>query len=733
MSHERLDTLTVADLSLEVSRRSSLSREVPTIPGYELDELLGQGAFGQVYKAVQKSTGQEVAVKVLYSVSGGFREEVTRLSRVSDHPNIVTLVDANLDHDPPYLVTPYLPRTLRDRIPDTPAQVDSARVVRWFEEIARALQFVHGRGILHCDLKPANILLGEEEQARLVDFGQSVALDGKEFRLGSFWYMPWQQARLPGEGAEIPDVSWDLYALGATIYVLLSGELPRASEASSQSLSELQTGQEKVERYRELVKTTPLKPLRELNPGLDRDLAAIVEGCLRLGDPVYGSAGEVLEDLTRWKEQRPVKARGQSGPYWLERFVARNRLSVLIAGLAGLVVLAGLSWSSLEIYQARQARRALLVAQYERGLSLLERGRASGLVWLARACEQAPSESSREGLQKALAGQLRVADPRLYRRATSTAPSPSGTRVIAKDLEDRHKRVLLDLTTGQASPIPDEILGLDQNQKDTVRYRLDGVVLDPLEGRGGPATWRLPPFDSVSPANQDAPLALLIRPDLVLQVRGKEEGFEVTDSGGSVIFVARGPRFSGAPTFSLQGDLVVGWEDDRVELYSRRAQWKPRVLDPDFAGELFCFSPDGQRLAGHDGDNRVKVWDLSGKVLTELELTGTANEMAFDEHGELLVCATREATVEGFQIATGQPAWAPAELEKSARWVFVQPGGRVVTMSDEVTVWDPPPTEHEPSQPLEVLLPRVPRWTGWVYDENARVRTLTRSEYRARF
>ncbi|MCA9780489.1 MAG: protein kinase, partial [Candidatus Eremiobacteraeota bacterium] len=171
MAEEWHDTLTAADLSLEVSRLHSMSRSIPDIPGYDLRDVLGTGAFGQVYRGTQKSTGQTVAVKVLFTVNEGLREEVRRLSQVADHPNIVTLVDANLDHDPPYLVTPYLPGSLQERVPASPNEANIMLVTQWFESSARALQFVHARGMLHCDLKPANILLGEDEQPRLVDFG----------------------------------------------------------------------------------------------------------------------------------------------------------------------------------------------------------------------------------------------------------------------------------------------------------------------------------------------------------------------------------------------------------------------------------------------------------------------------------------------------------------------------------------------------------------------------------
>lgn len=728
MAHEKFDTVTAAELSLEVSRRYSMSREAPTLPGYELFEVLGSGAFGQVYRAIQQSTGQVVAVKVLFSVTAGFREEVTRLSKVSDYPNIVTLVDANLEFDPPFLVTPYLPRSLKEHIPDKPEQADVEQVTRWFGEIARALQFVHGRGILHCDLKPANILLGEDGQARLVDFGQSVALQGEELRLGSFWCMPWQQARLPGEGAEMPEVGWDLYALGATVYALLTGRLPRTTEEARQSLSELQTGHEKVVKYRELVKSASLTPVRELNPGVDEDLAAIVESCLIAeGSPGYSSASEVLDDLRRRREKKPVKARPWTRLYWLERFIARHRLSVLVSSLALGVLLLTSSLATYEVYQARQARSALIVTEYERGESMLARGRASGLVWLAKACGQEPREEYRAALQERLAPQLRIAQPNLYRLRTSTAPSPSGTRGILK--KRGNERVLIDLTNGETSPLPAEILSMNQNQKDTVRYRLDGIVLDPVEGRGGPATWRLPPFDSVSPANKEASLALLVTPNLVLHAERTAGGFAVYDAHNTLRFVAKGPSFSGAPTFSNRGDLAVGWEDGRVELYRADKKWSPVVLDGNYQGELFCFSPDGQRLAGHDGDSTVRVWDLEGKVLAEFELGASANEMAFDSAGELLVCASRDALIHGFYVDSKQPAWAPAEMEKAARWVYVQPNGQVVTMSDEVTVWKPPSLEKEPPQDFQTLEKRVALWTGWVYDENARVRTMTSREY----
>ena len=718
---EPSETAEVAEETLRRSQRSSASQTKPHLLGYVLADKLGEGSFGTAYRATQESTGQGVAVKVLHSVNARFRAEVDRLSLVSDHPHIVTLVDADLDHQPPYLVTPLLSGSLLDQIPQNPTEVDVEKVCGWFRQLAEALEFIHGRGILHCDLKPANVLLGQEGQVRLTDFGQAALSDQDDLHLGSFWFMPWQQTR-----GGLPEIGWDLYALGATIYTLLAGHPPRSSQAANQALQSLPAGPEQLQAYRQCLQSTPLEPLTHIDP----ELAAIVDHCLRL-EGGYSNAGEVLADLDRRAHKFPVSARPLTRLYWFERFLSRHRLSFAVAVIALSILVAAQSWAGYQIYQARQAQRLLIEQQFDRGRSLLRLGQASGLVWLARAYQLDPRPSYREALLTGLSRQLQIADPSLYRLSTATAPSPSGRWAIWKHPDDPFDKRLVDLTTGQMSTLPQAVWGRDRDQKDKVRFRLDGIELDPHQGSGGPATWCIRSMDSLQPGQEIPCLALVVRPDKVLRAIRSDHGIRVLDQHNQLRMVAERPgKMPQHPTFSPQGELAISWEDGRVERYRSTGS---KLVDPTFFADLFCFSPDGRFLAGSDGASRIRLWDDKGQRVAEFSVTAPVNDMTFDPTSSHLVCACRDGLVHGFSLPLKKAAWPPLQLEKAARWVFVQPGGQIVTMSDEVIVWKTPEPLDSSLQDPQSLIREVARRTGWISDQNDQIRTLSQSEYKDRF
>jgi len=322
-------TLAQTDELLESARRSTAR---PELPGYALTSRLGAGTFGEAWAGEQLSTGQKVAVKIIARAASldilRFRQEVQRLIEVAEHPNVVTLLDANLDHVPPFFVMPLLASSLAE------VQAPPAQVAVWFEEVAEGLRYIHSKGILHGDLKPANILLDGEGRARLADFGQSFATSDGGYNLGTIGFMaPEQIQRALRRNQLAADERWDIYALGASVYKLLTGEIPRLDSQARASLATIGV----TERLQVCVELSqgPLKPIRSLNKDVDHDLAAIVEGCLEVIPTMrYPSAVAVLEDLRRRKDQLPLHGLKPWTPaYQARTFYRRYSTGVGIAAL----------------------------------------------------------------------------------------------------------------------------------------------------------------------------------------------------------------------------------------------------------------------------------------------------------------------------------------------------------------------------------------------------------------
>jgi serine/threonine protein kinase len=211
---------------------------------YELIRRLGEGGMAQVYLARDVRLGREVAVKVLDRRLGersGFRDRFLREAKLAaalDHPNIVQLYDFGEEGADLYLVMPYMSGgSLQDKLSQTPFSVND--VVNYAMQIADALEYAHGQGIIHRDVKPANIMLHADGRVLLGDFGLAKIFDGaarptvRDGRpdAGTPEYMAPEQIK--GQ----TDARSDLYGLGVVMYLLLTGRLP-FSGASSNSVME---------------------------------------------------------------------------------------------------------------------------------------------------------------------------------------------------------------------------------------------------------------------------------------------------------------------------------------------------------------------------------------------------------------------------------------------------------------------------------------------------------------
>ncbi|MBC3411220.1 protein kinase [Pseudomonas sp. SWRI51] len=215
------------------------------IPGFDIDSEIGQGAMASVYLATQRSLERKVALKVMAASLAAdptfcerFLREGRTLARLA-HPNIATIHDIGNVDELYYMAMEFLPNgTLKERIASglTPQQG-----LVYVRQIAQALGYAHAQGLVHRDVKPANILFRADGTAVLSDFGIAKSLDDRTqftqagFAVGTPSYMSPEQAR----GLDI-DGRADLYALGVVLYEILVGKLPyNGNDALSTALAHL--------------------------------------------------------------------------------------------------------------------------------------------------------------------------------------------------------------------------------------------------------------------------------------------------------------------------------------------------------------------------------------------------------------------------------------------------------------------------------------------------------------
>jgi serine/threonine-protein kinase len=202
---------------------------------YRIVEEVGRGGMATVYKAVERDQGQEVAIKVLSpyvaqepKFKARFDQEI-QLLRALDHPNIVPVLDHGEIGEYSFIVMPFLTAgTLRQRLLQGPLPLKAAADI--VHQISLGLDYAHELGVVHRDLKPSNIMISDEGQALLTDFGfarvadKSLSLTGSAL-IGTPAYMSPEQCR----GEEATPIS-DQYALGVILYQMATGELPYEAE-----------------------------------------------------------------------------------------------------------------------------------------------------------------------------------------------------------------------------------------------------------------------------------------------------------------------------------------------------------------------------------------------------------------------------------------------------------------------------------------------------------------------
>jgi len=292
----------MSDADRALARELSLRgvRPPAKVPGYEHEQFLGHGAYGEVWVATNRNSGRKVAVK-FYTRRGGLdwaalAREVEKLRYLFSDRYVVQLIEVGWESDPPYYVMEFMENgSLEDLLHSGPIPVPDS--VMYFREIAVALVHAHDKGILHCDLKPANVLLDADRRPRLADFGQARLTNEMSPALGTLFYMAPEQANLTAT----PDARWDVYALGAVMYRMLTGAPPyHAGAPRVEGSLEAQ-----LAAYSKHILNSPKPNEHRKILGVDRELASIVDRCLETSPTKrFPNPQAVLTAIDAWQLRR---------------------------------------------------------------------------------------------------------------------------------------------------------------------------------------------------------------------------------------------------------------------------------------------------------------------------------------------------------------------------------------------------------------------------------------------
>jgi WD40 repeat protein/tRNA A-37 threonylcarbamoyl transferase component Bud32 len=653
----------------------------PSIPGYEVLGELGRGGMGVVYKARQTRLNRLVALKMI--LAGGhagpadlarFVTEAEAIARLQ-HPNIVQVYEVGEHDGLPFFSLEFCPGgSLEKKLNGTPLPAREAAGLA--ETLARAVQAAHEAGIVHRDLKPANVLLAADATPKITDFGLAKKLDGQAGQtatgavLGTPSYMAPEQAA--GSSKQIGPAA-DVYALGAVLYELLTGRPPFRAATP-------------LDTVLQVISEEPVPPSR-LQPGLPRDLETVCLKCLHK-EPHrrYASARDLADDLARFRNGEPVRARPVGPPERLARWCRRNPALAATGGLAAAALAATAVVSLLfALHAVRSADRlggALGDAreqhrQAEERTRLAERRLAENYLDQALAVMDGEHDTGR--------GLLGLA------RALEASPD---------DAADLRASIRASLAGGGAEVAPCRGVISHGSMVLAVAFRGDGRVL--VTG-GGDRTARL--WDAATGAPRSPPLrhakqvnAVAFSPDgrkVLTAGDGGTARLWDADTGEPLGLVLVHPDDVNAAVFSPDGETALtGCGDGRARFWDVRTG-QPAGAPLDVRGIILAvaLSPDGRTAVTAGGDTRAQLWDVRTRQPLGPALAHPAQVRcaAFSPDGTTLLTGCWNGTVWRWDAATGQPRGRLLDNRDAILSLAFSPDGRaVLTGSGDNTarLWD---------------------------------------------
>lgn len=336
----------------EGDNQNSTIDNMPSIQGYSVERKLGQGGMGSVFLAKDLQLNRQVAIKVIsltFQKNTGLRDrfeaEIKTLAGLH-HSNIAQLFSAGTYQDLPFFVMEFVDGPTLETYAQKPLSAkESTQIV---SKLCSAVSYCHQNRVLHRDLKPANVILDPSNEPKIADFGLAKAIgnDSSSTKTGEIIGTPGYMAPEQASGVvKSFTETCDIYALGAILYRLMTGRPPFAASEPLQVVMQVLTDE-------------PITP-KKLVSDIPIDLQTICLKCLEKNSAKrYQTAEELKDDLQRFLDGRPIKARAagftETAVKWTKRNPVKAFLACSVAVLA-IALATGLSWHN-QILSAELAK-----------------------------------------------------------------------------------------------------------------------------------------------------------------------------------------------------------------------------------------------------------------------------------------------------------------------------------------------------------------------------------------
>jgi WD40 repeat protein len=657
---------------------------------YEIVREIARGGMGVVFEARQISLNRPVALKMILAGALADETDVKRFYTEAeaaanlDHPGIVPIFEVGQHEGQHFFSMAFVEgKSLAGRLADGPMPAREAAAL--LLKAGAAIEYAHRHGVIHRDLKPANILIDPNGNPRVTDFGLAKKLQGDSGLTGSGQimgtpsYMPPEQAR--GKRGEIGPAA-DVYALGATLYAMVTGRAPFQSATA-------------MDTVLQVLSAEPVAP-RRLNASIPRDLETICLKCLEKEPRKrYAGATDLGEDLRRFLAGEPILARPVTR---LERAVKWARRRPAIASLLGLVALVTALGLGGVLWQWRQA--------------VLARGDAERQAERAKAQTALAEERLQDSVMARAkeAEQTQLAEQRLY---------IARMNLVQRCWEDYNGALIQQ---GLDEQLPASEGGSDRRGFEWYYWRrkfasghitLRGhtqavwaVAFSPDGKRLASASW-----DGVK--LWDAATGQSIR--TLKGDSGPVNGVNFSPDGRRVASAGRDwmvrvwDAATGKEILTLAGHTAwvnnVAFSPDGARIASASRDGTLKLWDATTGKEIRTlkghtdpvngvgFSPDGHRLASASADGTVKVWDpVTGELIRTLSgHTSSVDSVAFSPDGQRLASAGFDRTVNVWDAATGEKILAlPGSSHAIFSVAFSPDGQRLASAGWDQTVrlWD---------------------------------------------